>query len=650
MISTSTRRAIFVAITLAVTLLGVTIWATMLRPNFTETNVVSGLSSPTAMAFSPDGRLFVAEQGGSLRVVEDGVLLPTPFLTVPVSSLGERGLLGIAFDPDFETATNKYLYVYYTATSPAIHNRVSRFTANGNVAVPGSEVAILELNNLSSATNHNGGAMHFGPDGKLYIAVGDNANGAHSQSFSNLLGKMLRINKDGSIPGDNPFLSQTAGVNRAIWAIGLRNPFTFAFDTATGTMFINDVGQNTWEEVNVGQAGANYGWPATEGPTSDSSYTSPFYAYQHASGDVRGCAITGGTFYSGAPAQFPNEYLQTYFFADYCSGWINQLDESGAIVTPTFATGVASAPVDLKIGPDGALYYLSRGSGGVVQRIAHTGPQAPSIATHPQNQTVSVGQTAIFSVAASGSTPLTYQWQRNGVNIGGATSATYTTPTATPSDDGALFRVVVSNSQGSVNSNAARLTVTGNLAPTPQISTPTADFRYQGGTVLNFSGSATDPEDGTLPGTALTWRIDFHHDTHTHPALPPTTGSSGSHTIPSSGETSTNVWLRVYLTATDSGGQAVTIFRDIHPRTVQLTLQSDRKQLALTLDGAAVSVGHKFLSVVGVVRTIGAPSPQVRGGVTYAFQSWSDGGAQTHNIVSPTSGTTYKAFYRKTTP
>ena len=110
MISTSTR-SIFVAITLAVTLFGVTIWATMLRPNFTENNLVSGLSSPTAMAFSPDGRLFVAEQGGSLRVVADGVLLPTPFLTVPVSSLGERGLLGVAFDPDFETATDKYLYV-----------------------------------------------------------------------------------------------------------------------------------------------------------------------------------------------------------------------------------------------------------------------------------------------------------------------------------------------------------------------------------------------------------------------------------------------------------------------------------------------------------------------------------------------------------
>ncbi len=128
------------------------------------------------MAFAPDGRLFVCQQGGQLRVIENGVLLSTPFVTVTVNASGERGLLGVAFDPNF--ATNHFVYVYYTATTPAIHNRVSRFTANGNVAVAGSETVILDLDNLSSATNHNGGAIHFGPDGKLYIAVGENANGA----------------------------------------------------------------------------------------------------------------------------------------------------------------------------------------------------------------------------------------------------------------------------------------------------------------------------------------------------------------------------------------------------------------------------------------------------------------------------------------
>src|SRR5687767_3266616 len=143
--------------------------AATLPAGFTESLIASGLNNPTAMQFAPDGRLFVCEQGGRLRVIKNGSLLSTPFLTVTVSSSGERGLLGVAFDPDF--AVNQFVYIYYTATTPAIHNRVSRFTANGDTAVPGSETIILELNNLSTATNHNGGAMHFGPDGKLYIAV-----------------------------------------------------------------------------------------------------------------------------------------------------------------------------------------------------------------------------------------------------------------------------------------------------------------------------------------------------------------------------------------------------------------------------------------------------------------------------------------------
>src|SRR4030095_9235086 len=131
---------------------------------------------------------------------------------------------------------------YYTATTPNVHNRISRFTANGDVAVVGSEVTILDLNPLSSATNHNGGAIHFGEDGKLYAAVGDNANGGNAQTLTNLLGKILRLNADGSIPTDNPFFGQATGVNRAIWALGLRNPFTFSIEPVTARMFVNDVG------------------------------------------------------------------------------------------------------------------------------------------------------------------------------------------------------------------------------------------------------------------------------------------------------------------------------------------------------------------------------------------------------------------------
>ena len=165
------------------------------------------------MDFAPDGRLFVCLQGGQLRVIKNGTLLATPFLTVTVDSSGERGLLGVAFDPNF--ATNNFIYIYYTVPGSPAHNRVSRFTASGDVAVAGSEFVLLNLNNLSGATNHNGGAIHFGPDGKLYIAVGENANPSNAQTLSNLLGKVLRINSDGSIPTDNPFSILPAPVRKS---------------------------------------------------------------------------------------------------------------------------------------------------------------------------------------------------------------------------------------------------------------------------------------------------------------------------------------------------------------------------------------------------------------------------------------------------
>src|ERR1700730_3898416 len=170
-----------------------------LPTGFRESQGGSNLSGgATAMVLAPDGRLFVCLQDGRLRVIKNGTLLATPFVTLSVNSSGERGLLGIAFDPNF--SSNKFVYVYYTVSSAPIHNRVSRFTANGDVAAAGSETVLLDLDNLSSATNHKGGAIHFGPDGKLYIAVGENANGANSQTLANLLGKILRINSDGTIP------------------------------------------------------------------------------------------------------------------------------------------------------------------------------------------------------------------------------------------------------------------------------------------------------------------------------------------------------------------------------------------------------------------------------------------------------------------
>lgn len=334
---------------------------------------VTGMASSTAFAQAPDGRIFVAEQTGKLRVVKNGALLPTAFHTFSVDSAGERGLLGVAFHPNF--ATNGYVYVYYTSTAGGSHNRISRLVASGDVST-GAEEVLVDLPNLSSATNHNGGAIHFGADGKLYAGVGDNASGARAQDINDPFGKLLRFNDDGSIPGDNPFCTTAATVKCGVWAYGLRNPFTFAVQPGTGKIHINDVGQNTWEEVNVAASGLNYGWPSSEGPDNlTASFAAPLFTYKHSAatpagsgpgGFFTGFAIAGGAFYP-ASGPFPAAYRGNYFFADFVSQWIARLDPANGNAAYAFAS-IAGNPVDMLVGADGALYVLSHG--GSITRIS----------------------------------------------------------------------------------------------------------------------------------------------------------------------------------------------------------------------------------------------------------------------------------------
>jgi glucose/arabinose dehydrogenase len=625
--------------------------ATSLPAGFTDTQWVSGLARPYQMEFAPDGRLFVSQQGGRLRVIKNGVLLATPFVQIPVDYRGDRGLIGIAFDPAF--ATNHFVYVYYTAATPAPHNRVSRFTAAGDVAVAGSEQILLELPNLGSAAIHNGGSIHFGADGKLYIATGENAQDVVAQSMTNLLGKMLRLNPDGSIPSDNPFYTTATGNFRAIWALGLRNPYTFGIQPGTGRILINDVGGSTWEEIDDGIRGANYGWPTTEGPTNDPRFTSPLFAYGHGSTGTTGCAIAGGTFYNPAVAQFPSSYVGKYFFADACTGWIRVLDPAAGTAQPFLSGGVGL--VDVKTGPDGSLYYISRTNGvnnpGFVHRVSFSGQ--PAIVSPPASVTVSPGQSATFTVVASGSPPLSYQWQRGGVNIAGANASSYTLPAPTLGDNGAQFRVVVTNPFGSTTSAAATLTVTNNSPPVGTILTPDAGSHYNAGATITFTGSATDPQDGTLPATAFAWEVMFHHNTHTHlgPAVgpgPTGDGRSGSFVVPNTGETSTDVWYRIHLTVTDSAARSTETFVDVLPNTTTLTFRATPASpagLQVTLDGQPHPTPYSEGSVVGMRRTLDVASPQVLGGTTYTFSSWSDGGAKSHVITTPSAATTYTAAF-----
>ncbi len=311
-----------------------------------------------------------------------------------------------------------------------------------------------------------------------------------------------------------------------------------------------------------------------------------------------------------------------------------------------FRPSLALGPIDLQVGPDGDLYYLARGnvvlgggSGtetGVVIRVSYATGDAPAIVQHPQGTTIGLTQTATFTVGASGQTPFTYEWQRDLTPIPGATGASYTTPAAVFGDSGSRYRCRVTNVLGTATSTEATLTVLNNLPPSPQIIDPLASAHYQGGTTLIFAGTADDPETGLLPPSALTWWIDFHHGTHTHPALPTTTGiAGGSYAISAINHTATDVWYRVWMQAVDPAGLITRTYRDVLPDTARITLDTDPSGLALTLDGSPVTTPLTFTSVVGIHRTIGAPSPQSIGSQPWRFRRWSDGGAREHALATP---------------
>lgn len=613
---------------------------------FTQSEFTRGLSGATALAVAPDGRLFVAEQRGTVRIVtREGELLSEPFFSVQTEVAGERGLIGITLDPQFEL--NGFVYLYYTVTGAPPHNRIARVTAIDNVAAPGSFSTLFEVDSLV-ATAHNGGAMHFGPDGKLYVAVGDNVYPQSAQSLNTVHGKMLRLNRDGSIPADNPFFDSTTGINRSIWATGLRNPFTFAFEPGTGRMLINDVGQNAFEEINEGVAGANYGWPEIEGSRTDQTpppnYRDPIHAY----GRSFGCAVTGGVFYNppnAPPSPSPEESPGNYFFGDQCAGSISRLNPQTGNVT-NFATGLNN-PVDLDVTADGTLLALSYFDGTIMTFRSTSDVEPPAIARHPINTTARLGQPATFEVEASGYGPFTYQWQRNGQDISGATDAVLTLASTTQEDDGAEFRAIVRNDVGQIESVPARLAMISANAPFATITAPAPrSTQFVAGRPLAFAGTATTAGGEPLPASAFSWRVDYHTGPIARPFLPESAGAQeGEFFIPAiTPFTTTNVFYRIYLTVTDQG-ESTTVFSDIPPQVSTFRLQSSPAGVPLTLDGQPISGGETLTGVAGLSRTLSAPAKARVDGIVYQFVAWAHGGARTQLASTALNDTTFTALY-----
>src|SRR5262245_55100914 len=393
--------------------------------NYFQNQVLTvGLSLPTTMAFLPGGAMVVGELGGTVRRVMPPYTQPdpTPFLQITniARNYYNQGLYTVAVDPSF--TTNHYIYVFYTLGTPN-HDRLSRFTVNQALTSAGSEVVLYEDPDISGA-DHHGGAIMFGNDNMLYVTTGEQFYGPAAQDMANPEGKILRLNPvDGSPAPGNPFLN-TPGVDPRIWASGLRNPFRGYYDAPTGRMLIGDVGYQTVEEINIGAAGANYGWPNAEGPSNNPAYTNPVYSYTHSGHDS---AVVGGFVYHGT--QFPSSYQGSYFYADYAQHWIKRLTfDANGNLTGAFnfvpADGLPDGPygdiVYLTEGPEGALYYVDLGfqlggnGAGTVHRISYVSTnQAPVAAASATPTTGTSPLSVTFSSAGSfdpEGTALSYSW------------------------------------------------------------------------------------------------------------------------------------------------------------------------------------------------------------------------------------------------
>ncbi|MFC5286939.1 PQQ-dependent sugar dehydrogenase [Actinokineospora guangxiensis] len=717
--------------------------------DFTDTAVISGLTMPTNAAFAPDGRVFVAEKSGLVKVFDspsDTTATVFADLRPQTHDFWDRGLLGLAVDPRFPA--RPYVYVGYThdalpggtapqwgdqcPTPPGATDKGCVVTARLSKLVMGSGGTAVQEQPLitdwcQQYPSHSIGSVVFGPDGMLYVGGGDgasfnfadygqvgnpcadppspagvtlsppNAKGGALRSQSvrrpagepvSLDGTVIRVDPDtGAAAPGNPFAAGADANAQRIVAYGLRNQFRFGFRPGTDELWLGDVGWGTWEEINrvpnaTDAVAENFGWPCFEGSARQSGYdganvtvceslyssggqSAPYYAYNHASKVVAGDACpTGGSSVSGiafedGTSNYPAAYRGALFFADSSRGciWAMRLGPNGQpnpndIVA--FVTGV-NAPVQLLTGPGGDLYYIALGAG-QLRRVSYVGggnrpPTAVGTATPSSGPApLSVQFDASASTDPDQGDTLTYAWDLDA--DGQYDDSTAATPTRTYLSTGVVeVGLRVTDPDGASSTTAVPVTVGAppGQDPVPHIDTPTTALRWTVGQPLTFSGQAVDPQDGPLPASALTWRLTIQHcstqgSCHEHIVQNWNGISSGSFIAPDHEYPS---HLELTLTAEDSTGRTATKTLALMPKTVDLTFTANPSGAKLVVGGIQSTTPFTRTVIAGSNNSISAPSPQNYGllNLKYKYTGWSHGGAQSHNIVAPSTNTTYRANY-----
>ncbi|HEY8172313.1 MAG TPA: PQQ-dependent sugar dehydrogenase [Dehalococcoidia bacterium] len=666
--------------------------------------IVDELNAATVFAFAPDGRIFFGQKDGSIKIFKAGSLLATNYYTVAnVNDYHDRGLLGLALDPNF--ASNGWVYLSYTYdNNPADiggpkTGQVIRVKANspsGDVANPatmqvliGSVVGTpakpscedwpLDADCIpSDYDSHSVGNLKFGPDGKLYAAFGDGASYAsvdvralRAQSKDRLAGKIVRIDPDtkAGVPG-NPFYDSLNpnSTRSKVWVYGVRNDYRFNFKPGTNIIFSGDVGWDTWEEINVIPAtgGVNLGWPCYEGNFQQPGYaafqtcqdlytaggvTFPLHTWGHQNGTA---AATGGNF-TGTNS-YSTKYQNTYWFADYAVNEISVLKVDGAnnLVPDSVElfTNAADGPVQVEIGPEGDVYYLSILTG-QLRRLRFIGDNRPPVAAAAGNPTSGLSPLTVNFSSAGSNDPdagqaITYAWA---FGDGGTSSAA--NPSHQYTSNGTYTATLTVTDPFFLTATATVQITVGNSAPTANITTPADGSHYDIGQMISFTGNGTDPEQGTLPLSALTWNVTLQHcsditftSCHFHPGFSQSGVGGGSFSVEDHGDFT---FYQIALTVKDAGNLTNTKTISITPNRVNLSFDSNKSGVQITVDSTSQTVPFTRSVPKNSMHTIFAPSPQTSGGSPVAWTAWSDAGAQSHSIVA-TAAATYTATFANPTP